>query len=259
MDAIVDTIQEPKSVWDTLSSQDCSDKIEKKGNLSYLSWAWAWGLVKSHYPDASFEKHWHGEPDTRLPYATDAQGYAFVLVTVNVGDQTATETYPVLGNGNKAVQAPNAFQVNTALQRCLTKALGYLGLGHYIYAGEDLPVQASVEMSVNGVPYDENGVEVFVEKTSKDNSWVGPLAKTALIELRREIARDIQDCQDLDSVINLRKAKETSKVIEQLKADLPHHYDHEPDASHELNDWLGLYQAFKAREAELTKENGNGV
>ena len=134
-----------------------------------------------------------------------------------------------------------------------------MGLGHYIYAGEDLPVQASVEMSVNGVPYDENGVEVFVEKTSKDNSWVGPLAKTALIELRREIARDIQDCQDLDSVINLRKSKETSKVIEQLKADLPHHYDHEPDASHELNDWLGLYQAFKAREAELTKENGNGV
>ena len=23
---------------------------ERKGNLTYLSWAWAWQIVKSHYP-----------------------------------------------------------------------------------------------------------------------------------------------------------------------------------------------------------------
>ena len=33
-----------KDVWDTLSKIDCSDHIEKKMNLSYLSWAWAWGM-----------------------------------------------------------------------------------------------------------------------------------------------------------------------------------------------------------------------
>ena len=27
-----------KEVWDNLSKIDCSDKIEKKMNLSYLSW-----------------------------------------------------------------------------------------------------------------------------------------------------------------------------------------------------------------------------
>ena len=41
-----------KDVWDTLSKIDCSDHIEKKMNLSYLSWAWAWGILMQHYPDA---------------------------------------------------------------------------------------------------------------------------------------------------------------------------------------------------------------
>ena len=33
-----------KDVWETLSKVDCSEHIEKKMNLSYLSWAWAWGV-----------------------------------------------------------------------------------------------------------------------------------------------------------------------------------------------------------------------
>ena len=31
------------------------------------------------------------------------------------------------------------FDINTAIMRCLTKNLAMFGLGHYIYAGEDLP------------------------------------------------------------------------------------------------------------------------
>jgi hypothetical protein len=33
----------------------------------------------------------------------------------------------------------DAFAVNTAIMRCMTKALSLHGLGLYIYAGEDLP------------------------------------------------------------------------------------------------------------------------
>ena len=36
-------------------------------------------------------------------------------------------------------QTKDAFAVNTAFQRGLAKAISYHGLGHYIYAGEDLP------------------------------------------------------------------------------------------------------------------------
>jgi hypothetical protein len=62
---------------------------------------------------------------------------------------------PVMDSGNKAIPLKgytavskygkeyrvecDAFAVNTAIMRCMTKALGLHGLGLYIYAGQDLP------------------------------------------------------------------------------------------------------------------------
>jgi hypothetical protein len=40
---------------------------------------------------------------------------------------------------NQAISNPNAYDVNTAMQRCLAKAISLHGIGLYIYAGEDLP------------------------------------------------------------------------------------------------------------------------
>ena len=124
-----------KKPWDILSKIDCADKVENKNGLTYLSWAWAWGILKAHFPDAYFEKHYFDG----LPYASDPQGYAYVKVSVTVEGAEVTETMPVLDYRNKAVKNPDAFSVNSSLQRCLTKAISYHGLGHYIYAGEDLP------------------------------------------------------------------------------------------------------------------------
>jgi len=55
-------------------------------------------------------------------------------------DELAHEMWlPVMDHRNNAVANPNAFQINTAKMRCLTKGLSMHGLGAYIYAGEDLP------------------------------------------------------------------------------------------------------------------------
>ena len=124
------------SVWETLSKIDVNDHTEKKNGLTYLSWAWAWGVLKNHYPEAVFKKHI--QPNG-MPYIKDENGYAYVEVTVTVEGISATELFPVLDYRNKAVQNPDAFAVNTAFQRGLAKAISYHGLGHYIYAGEDLP------------------------------------------------------------------------------------------------------------------------
>ena len=123
------------STWEKLSKIDVNEHIEKKGNLTYLSWAWAWGKLKDACPTASFEKHFFDG----LPYALDSQGFAYVQVSVTVEDRTVTEVYPITDHKNTSIKNPNSFDVNTALQRCLTKAIAYHGLGHYIYAGEDLP------------------------------------------------------------------------------------------------------------------------
>ena len=41
--------------------------------------------------------------------------------------------------GDKTVEAASMFDINKTIMRCLTKNLAMFGLGHYIYAGEDLP------------------------------------------------------------------------------------------------------------------------
>jgi len=127
--------KEKKSVWETLSAIDVKDKTKKKGDMTYLPWAWAWGALKENYPEATFKKHIHDG----MAYIKDEKGNAFVEVTVTVEGISATELYPVTDYKNNAISNPDAFQVNTALQRALVKAIAYHGLGHYIYAGEDLP------------------------------------------------------------------------------------------------------------------------
>ena len=118
------------SVWATLSQVDVSDRIEKKQNLSFLSWAWAWGTLMEHYPQAEYSFQ---EPES----ATD--GSLMVFCTVTIDSLSRQMWLPVMDYKNKAIPNPNAFQLNTAKMRCLVKCLAMFGLGHYIYAGEDLP------------------------------------------------------------------------------------------------------------------------
>ena len=65
-------------------------------------------------------------------------GY-FVDVWVEVEGISLSQIHPVLDNRNDPIEKPNAFQINTSLQRALAKAIALHGLGLYIFAGEDLP------------------------------------------------------------------------------------------------------------------------
>ena len=127
-----------KEVWDNLSKIDCSDKVEKKMNLSYLSWAWAWGVLQEHYPQAQY-LFYQGEDD--VPYVKYPDGTAEVRCRVSIDNLSREMTLCVMDFKNNAVQNPNSSQVNNSKMRCLTKCLAMYGLGHYIYAGEDVPVE----------------------------------------------------------------------------------------------------------------------
>jgi len=129
-----------KEIWDKLSAIDCSEHVEKKGRFSYLSWAWAWHILKKEFPEAQFEKHCN---ENGYPYFTDPNGYAFVKVTVRIRDVEASEMLYVMDNKNHAIKNPTSGDVNASLQRCLVKAIAFLGLGLYIYSGEDLPEDAT--------------------------------------------------------------------------------------------------------------------
>ena len=116
-----------------------NEHTEKKQGLTYLSWAWAWAEALKIDPNASFEvKTFHHDQYTELPYM-NVNGTGMVWVTVTLLGNARTCMLPVMDHRNKPIMNPDAFQVNTAIMRCMTKALGLFGLGLYIYAGEDLP------------------------------------------------------------------------------------------------------------------------
>ena len=112
--------------------------VEKKANLSYLSWAWAWAEALKVDANAHFQVQMWGKPGEEKCYM-DINGTAMVWVTVTLFNKPMTCQLPVMDHRNKAIPNPDAFQVNTAIMRCMTKALSLHGLGLYIYAGEDLP------------------------------------------------------------------------------------------------------------------------
>lgn len=120
-----------------LNGINVNDKTDNKGDLTYLSWAWAWGELKKKHPDAVYTVY---ENDKGWNYHTDGR-YAWVKTGVTVNGIEHIEYLPVMDYKNKSIPADRitAFDVNKTIQRSLTKAIARHGLGLYIYAGEDLP------------------------------------------------------------------------------------------------------------------------
>ena len=123
--------------FEILNSINVSDKTEKKGNLTYLSWAWAWGELKKRYPNATYKIY---ENEMGWNYHTDGKT-AWVKTGVTVEGIENIEYLPVMDFKNNSIPAEKvtSTDVNKTIQRSLTKAVARHGLGLYIYAGEDLP------------------------------------------------------------------------------------------------------------------------
>jgi len=142
-----------KSVFETLNAINVNDKVEKKKDLTYLSWSYAWGEVKKVYSDATYNIVF--DPNTNKPYFYDETLGYMVMTSVTIQEQTLEMWLPVMDGANQAmkseayeystrygvktVDAATMFDINKTLMRCLTKNLAMFGLGLYIFAGEDLP------------------------------------------------------------------------------------------------------------------------
>ena len=128
------------TVFSTLNAINCNEHTEKKGNLTYLSWAWAWQMVKSHYPEAHYTIY---ENPNGWNYFTDGRT-CWVKTGVTIEGIEHIEYLPVMDARNQSIplDSVRSTDVNKSIQRSLTKACARHGLGLYIYAGEDLPETA---------------------------------------------------------------------------------------------------------------------
>ncbi|MEK3544219.1 DUF1071 domain-containing protein [Lactobacillus crispatus] len=156
---ILDQLQDEKkeqakkdnaSVYERLSKVDVSKFVDKKNGLNYLSWAKAWGLVKSIFPDASYKLR-------EYPYYTQTADGNYqqigthdylrteygveVEASVTIKGETYSSKLYVMDFHNRALDPKKVtyFEINKTQMRALTKALAFAGLGLNIYAGEDLP------------------------------------------------------------------------------------------------------------------------
>ena len=107
--------------------------------------------LKKRHPEATWVVHEYGE--NSVPFIATECGY-FVKVSVIVNDVEMTQVHPVLNHQNQPIAAPNSFQINTSIQRCLAKAIALHGLGIHLYAGEDLPPSP---------PLDERQVQTLLD------------------------------------------------------------------------------------------------
>ena len=177
MSVMYEMIDEQSKVFTTLNGLNVNEHTEKKNNLTYLSWAWAWAEVKKAYPDAEYGIV---KQDNGLPYVYDENTGYMVFTWVTIRGLTHEMWLPVMDGANKAMKsepyeykvknpyfknakqaadgkyydnygneqeeyqlktcdAATMFDINKTIMRCLTKNLAMFGLGLYIYAGEDLP------------------------------------------------------------------------------------------------------------------------
>ena len=151
-------------IWKTLSAIDVSKHTEKRKQgsieLSYLSWANAWAYAMAHYPELTVK--WHGMIDrhnVKRDVTTYEDGSCSVGCSITVGDVTREMWLPVMDYRNNAItgspgpdgrpMGPDARAISDAKQRCLVKCLAAFGLGHYLYSGEDVPPNISVEEDVD--------------------------------------------------------------------------------------------------------------
>ena len=139
-----------QSTFMKLFKTDVSKYTEKKGKFNYLSWAYAVQELKRACPAARWGVT---KAEDGSPFFKTECGY-FVDVWVEVDGVSLSQIHPVLDHKNNPIEEPNAFQINTSLQRALAKAIALHGLGLYIFAGEDIPEPDAVTAKEEDNLYD---------------------------------------------------------------------------------------------------------
>lgn len=186
------------SVFETLNAVNVNGHTEKKNNLTYLSWAWAWAEVKKAFPDARYTIY--ETPDGCI-YWTDGRT-CWVKTGVTINGLEHIEYLPVMDFRNAAIPLENvtSTDVNKAIQRSLTKACARHGLGLYIYAGEDLPESEQTEQKATPTSPEttlqvvtniaKTSLKGYALRTKKDSKTVNEEARTFIGKAYKDFTAD---------------------------------------------------------------------
>ena len=185
--------------YSTLSAINVNDKTEKKGNQTYLSWAYAWAEVKKHFPGVQRKVY---EDPSGNNYFTDGKT-CWVKVGVEIDGIEHIDYLPIMDMRNNAIplERVTSFDVNKAIQRSATKAIAMHGLGLYIYAGEDMP-ESAAESAVEQMKKDG-----FRIATQEDKDKAGVIDRKALTKFMTAAKKRGETWDQVLEAIEAKKGK----------------------------------------------------
>jgi hypothetical protein len=140
-------------IFKKLTSVDVNDRLQNKNGFSYLPWAdceqFAYNTIDPELIQVTQAETMVGLTITPMP----GDGY-MVKAVVTIAGVARGDWYPVIDYDNRVIKSPNAFDINTALQRAKVKAFAQHGLGLYVFLGKDGPQEynPNVAGSIPDVP-----------------------------------------------------------------------------------------------------------
>jgi len=200
-------------VWDKLSAINVNEHTQQKKaktyTLTYLSWSWAWGIMMEHFPDLKIT--WHGERDWNegppdvFYYEGGTAMVACTVLIPNPDGKVDLQRHmwlSVMDYSNNAISHPDSRAISDAKMRCLVKCFAMFGLGHYIYAGEDVPQS----------PDGRTEAEQEIEDLITEIKTVGRATKAAGIDVSDTLTEEATEA------IKGRTKGKLTKVVAKLKA-----------------------------------------
>ena len=234
------TLDEKRSLcFDALYNMNLGDKVEKKDNLSYLTWSEAWKAFREVYPSATFRVITN--PDTNLPYFMDPQLGIMVFTEVTADEQTQQCFLPVLNSSMKPMrlepynyqvwdkknnrqiertcEAANMFDINKTIMRCLVKNLALYGLGLKLYQGEDIPSESSDDAATNAaeqkktqnrraksIPSSQPAAPVVIDRFAGIKNAINGTQNTdALLDLYLQHQNEVEGNPEIKALFTARK------------------------------------------------------
>lgn len=190
------------SIFETLSAINVNEKTKAKGNLTYLSWVWAWGELKKVYPDASYTIYERETQYGPVNYFTDGKTcWVKTGVTIN-GIEHIEDLYVMDYRGNSIMLSDiTSKDVNKTIQRSITKAIARHGLGLYIYAGEDLPdteenrKKTKEEREAEKAEFEKNKEEIVARRMAELDEEAEQIKKDApsTVKTAKKIPQNIEE------------------------------------------------------------------
>ena len=175
-----------KNNYTTLASISVKEKVERKGNFDYLSWANAWHMLKTIHPNA--QRIVYESVQTELNYFTDGST-AYVKVGIIIDDVEHIDYLPVMDYRNNSIplEKVTSMDVNTAIQRSTAKAIAMHGLGLSLWTGEDVPQMVTKKPTPKTKATTKISLDIGDENWAKVMKYIGANKQLGLTQIVKNL------------------------------------------------------------------------